>query len=64
MLKIQLVIFLQSLSNGLVKDEHIDHIHKIMRMLSQDTKDKFIAYDLYKDLLLKEKEDAETQNKA
>jgi hypothetical protein len=60
MLKFHLKIFLQTMSEGgIVDDKHVDIIHEIMGKMTNDTMEKFVAYDLYKDLLLKEKQNAE-----
>jgi len=62
MTKAHLTIFLQLLCKEIVEQKHIDEVYKLMDMMTNETKDKFIAYDLYKDLLLKEKEkNAETK---
>lgn len=56
MTKAQLTIFLQLLCEEVVEQRHIDEVYKLLDTMSTETKEKFIAYDLYKDMLLKEKE--------
>jgi len=61
MTKLKLSIFLKTLSKGLATDKHIDTVHNILSMMTTETMEKFIAYDLFKDLLLKEKQNAASE---
>jgi len=50
MTKLQLHLFLESKSDKIVSLEHIDQIHGLIKSMTSDVKDKFIALNLYDDM--------------
>jgi hypothetical protein len=54
MTQTQIQTFLQMLSKTPVKPEHAEEVYQLIQKMGPDVKEKFLAFDIYRDIILKE----------